>query len=39
LEQVASVFGDNLATDEQELRARIDREIWEETSARVHARV
>lgn len=39
LEQVASVFGDNLATDEQELRARIDRDIWEETSARVHARV
>lgn len=36
LEQVASVFGDNLAADELELRARIDREIWEETTMRVH---
>jgi len=32
LEQVAAVFGDNLGADEQELRARVDQEIWEETN-------
>jgi MFS family permease len=39
LEQVASVFGDNLAADEEELRSQIDREIWAETSARAQAHV
>ncbi|KAJ5580513.1 hypothetical protein N7450_006814 [Penicillium hetheringtonii] len=32
LEQVSAVFGDNLGADEQELRARVDQEIWEETN-------
>ena len=31
LEQVAAVFGDNLQVDEEELRVRVEREVWAET--------
>lgn len=32
LEQIAGVFGDNLHHDEEELQARIERDVWIETS-------
>ncbi|KAJ6185737.1 hypothetical protein N7519_007038 [Penicillium mononematosum] len=32
LEQVAGVFGDGFRHDEQEIQARIEREVWNETS-------
>lgn len=32
LEQVAVVFGDNLQADEEALRARVQREVWAEST-------
>ncbi|KAJ5633629.1 hypothetical protein N7528_001471 [Penicillium herquei] len=34
LEQIAAVFGDDLNAEEDELRLRIQREVWAETNAR-----
>lgn len=31
LEQIAAVFGDNLQADEEELRTKVEKEVWAET--------
>lgn len=38
LEQVAGLFGDNLHHDEEDIQARIEREVWVETRMQAQAR-